>query len=48
MYILFVSGTTLWVIYGLSIMKLPVILANIITGVLSLIILYYKITEKRR
>lgn len=48
MYILFVSGTILWVIYGLSIMKLPVILANIVTGMLSLIISYYKITEKRR
>lgn len=46
MYILFVSGTALWIAYGIYIMKLPVILANTITGILSLIILYYKLKEK--
>ena len=48
MYILFVSGTALWIAYGIYIMKLPVILANTITGILSLIILYYKLKEKNK
>lgn len=47
MYILFVSGTTLWFIYGLFIKNLPVTLANFITGTLAFIILYYKIKENK-
>lgn len=47
MYILFVSGTVLWFIYGVFIKNLPVTLANFITGTLALTILYYKIKENK-
>lgn len=47
MYILFVSGTILWFVYGLFIKNIPVTLANFITGSLAFIILYYKIIEKQ-
>ncbi len=47
MYILFVSGTILWFVYGLFIKNIPVTLANFITGSLAFIILYYKIIEKK-
>lgn len=47
MYILFISGTILWFIYGLLIKNIPITLANFITGALAFIILYYKIIEKR-
>ena len=46
MYILFVSGTILWFVYGLFIKNIPVTLANFIT-IIRLIILYYKIIEKK-
>ncbi|MEJ2054543.1 MAG: SemiSWEET transporter [Calditrichaceae bacterium] len=41
MYSLFVIGITLWFIYGFLINDLPVILANGITLLLSLVILIY-------
>lgn len=47
MYILFVSGTVLWFVYGLFIKNLPVTLANFITGTLAITILYYKIKEDK-
>ena len=47
MYILFVSGTILWFVYGLFIKNLPVTLANFITGTLAITILYYKIKEDK-
>lgn len=47
MYILFVSGTILWFVYGLFIKNLPVTLANFITGTLAVTILYYKIKEDK-
>lgn len=48
MYLLFVVGLGLWLIYGIRINSLPIILANTFTGLMSLIILYYKITEGQR
>ena len=47
MYILFVSGTILWFVYGLFIKNIPVTLANFITGTLAITILYYKIKEDK-
>ncbi len=41
--ILFITGITLWLIYGLFTRALPVILANGITLVLTLIILFFKL-----
>ncbi len=47
MYILFVTGTILWFVYGLFIKNLPVTLANFITGTLAVTILYYKLRENK-
>jgi len=43
MWFIFSVGVFLWLIYGILIMSLPVILANIVTLVLSLFILFFKI-----
>lgn len=43
MYMIFVSGIMLWLIYGLLIQEPPVYIANAITFVLSLSILMMKI-----
>lgn len=43
MYVMFVLGVTLWLVYGIVINDLPLILANIITLILSLTILIYKL-----
>ncbi|PQB04411.1 SemiSWEET transporter [Aureitalea marina] len=45
MYLLFVSGVTLWVIYGIQEKQLPIILGNAVTLVLSGTILIYKLRE---
>jgi MtN3 and saliva related transmembrane protein len=42
MYLLFTSGTFLWLVYGISIRSLSVSLANAITFVLALTILILK------
>lgn len=43
MYVIFTTGTVLWFLYGLFTNNLPVLIANAITAVLSIIILFYKI-----
>lgn len=43
MYMIFISGILLWLIYGLLIQEPPVYIANAITFVLSLSILMMKI-----
>ena len=43
MWLIFCVGVFLWLIYGILIMSLPVILANIVTLLLSLFILFFKI-----
>lgn len=48
MYIIFVIGVLMWLTYGILIKDLPIILANLFTGVLSSTILYYKIVEVRK
>lgn len=45
MYIIFSSGVFLWLIYGIVISAWPVVVANAITLVLSLWILWMKINE---
>lgn len=47
MYLFFVLGIILWFIYGLRINSMPIILANLFTGIMSMIILYYKLMERR-
>jgi len=43
MYIIFTLGVTLWMIYGIIISDLPVMLANGVTLILSLIVLILKL-----
>jgi MtN3 and saliva related transmembrane protein len=43
MYILFVSGVFLWLIYGVLRQDVPVIIANAVTLILASLILYFKI-----
>jgi MtN3 and saliva related transmembrane protein len=46
MSIIFTTGVFFWLIYGLIISDLPIILANVITLVLSIFILIFKIKYK--
>ena len=46
MYSMFVGGVCLWLIYGFVIDSLPIILANIVTLILSSTILIMKIKYK--
>ncbi len=48
MYLMFTTGVTLWLIYGLFIGDVPIILANFITMVLSSLVLYHKIRESKK
>jgi MtN3 and saliva related transmembrane protein len=43
MYILFTTGTVLWMLFGIFSNNLPVMIANIITTGFAAVILYYKI-----
>jgi MtN3 and saliva related transmembrane protein len=43
MYIIFTTGITLWLIYGIMLNDLPIIIANVITLILALTILILKI-----
>ena len=46
MFIIFTIGVFSWLIYGITISDLPIILANSVTLILSLFILFYKIRYK--
>ena len=46
MYIAFFMGIVLWLIYGFYLDSIPMILANSITGVLALMLIYFKIRYK--
>ena len=43
MLILFLTGVTFWIIYGVFINSLPIILANLVTFILNTFILLFKI-----
>lgn len=43
MYLLFSSGLALWLIYGIMLNLWPVILANSVTLVLALVVMYFKL-----
>ncbi len=45
MYVFFILGLILWFIYGLKIKSMPIILANLFTGLMAMIILFYKLIE---
>ena len=46
MYVMFTTGIVLWLWYAILIESMPMIIANIITFVLSATILLLKLTEK--
>jgi MtN3 and saliva related transmembrane protein len=46
MYVMFTTGIVLWLAYGILIESMPMIIANVITFVLSATILLLKLTEK--
>ena len=46
MYALFGFGTLLWLLFGLFSENLPIIIANAVTLVFAIIILFYKIKYK--
>ncbi|HRP02209.1 MAG TPA: SemiSWEET transporter [Candidatus Kapabacteria bacterium] len=46
MYIIFSVGVLLWLIYGLILNSLPIIIANLLTLILAIIILVYKLKYK--
>jgi len=46
MYSIFCTGVLLWLIYGIMISDLPIILANAITLMLAVSILFFKLTFK--
>ena len=47
MYLVLFVGLILWLIYGIHLNSLPMILANSITGILALIVLFFKLTYKK-
>jgi len=47
MYVFFVIGILLWFYYGILIDSMPIVIANLFTGIMSSIILFYKIRQVR-
>jgi MtN3 and saliva related transmembrane protein len=47
MYLLFSTGVALWLVYGVLLTLWPVILANGVTLVLALTVIFYKLQEGR-
>ena len=45
-FLLFFVGILLWLSYGCYLKSLSMIMANIVTGFLSLVIIYYKLKYK--
>ncbi|MBD1905789.1 SemiSWEET transporter [Funiculus sociatus GB2-A5] len=43
MLIIFCSGVFLWLVYGIYLQALPIIIANLVTLIFNLIILWFKI-----
>ena len=46
MYVIFTTGVAFWLVYGLFLQDMPIILANAITLVMTITILYIKLTTK--
>ncbi|PCJ96982.1 MAG: glutathione synthetase [Flavobacteriaceae bacterium] len=45
MYILFISGVFLWIIYGVYSWQIPIIVGNVLTFLLAGVILTYKLLD---
>lgn len=48
MYLVMLTGVLLWEVYGWLIHSLPVILANAITALLLIVILYLKLSQTKK
>ena len=48
MLIIVFSSTLVWIIYGVSLALLPVILCNCVIAVVSLTLIYFKLTFKKK
>ena len=46
--IMFLTGVLSWIIYGYKISSRPILIANVITFILNLLILIFKITFSRK
>ena len=46
--IMFLTGVLSWIIYGYKISSTPILIANIITFILNLLILIFKITFSKK
>ena len=46
LYVAFSLGASLWLLYGILVSDVPIILANSLTSILSLIILSFKLRER--
>ncbi|KPP94752.1 MAG: hypothetical protein HLUCCA01_08835 [Bacteroidetes bacterium HLUCCA01] len=47
MFSILAFGVTMWLIYGIRLGELPIILANAVTLLLILVIMYFKLTMDR-
>ncbi len=47
MYVLFSIGVAMWLAYGILLNNLPILIANAVTLALALVILYFKLTERK-
>ena len=45
MYFFFVIGLVLWFYYGYLLDEMPIMVANLFTGIMACIILFYKLRE---
>lgn len=48
MLIIVFSSTIVWIIYGVSLSLLPVILCNCVIAVVSLTLIYFKLTFRKK
>jgi MtN3 and saliva related transmembrane protein len=48
MMVIVFTSTLIWLVYGVALMLWPVILANSVIAVLSLMLIYFKLTFKRK
>ena len=48
MLLIVFTSTIIWLIYGIALMLWPVIIANGIISVLSLLLVYFKLTFKKK
>lgn len=46
MFLMFFTGVLLWLVYGIYIKSMSMTIANIITALLALVIIYYKLKLK--